>query len=210
DFFAPSVSIKFLQLLECFPVEIETGPFNIFVTWHPPDGGLASQGPTARTVHDPPEHSHVLAESWPHELTLLVLSKPINMKNSGSHGKSGLHFDQVSKIVAHVIPTKREHGHRIAANFPHCSSGSSSRFRPHGCSDVHAGTPIEGLKDERHSRTAATSEDKGANWDTVGILPRRIDRGTLRGWRCETGIRMRRFGTGLFGNLRGPLFSPPI
>src|ERR1700688_4979964 len=102
-----------------------------------------------RTIHDPLQHAHVLAEARPQELAVFVLAEPVDMIDPGSLAQGALHLDPVPEIIAHVIAAERQHGHWIAADLPHRPDDGCSGLRTHCGARVNTPGPIEGLIYER-------------------------------------------------------------
>src|SRR2546423_5420307 len=90
---APGSPVKSLQLLELLFRKIETFPFNIFVVGHPPNWGFARESAAMRTIHDPFQHTHVLAEARPHKGSCGILTEPVHMKDARRLGERSLHAD---------------------------------------------------------------------------------------------------------------------
>src|SRR5580698_8413136 len=113
-------------------------------------------------VDNPFEHAHVFAESGPDESTVRVFAEPVHMEYRRGFSQPALHFKPMTQVVAHVVPAKREHGHGVAAHFTRGSRRGGRSFRAHGCSDVNAGTPVEGLIYQRHGSCPPAAEYNGA------------------------------------------------
>src|ERR1700753_2329964 len=113
----------------------------------PADGRFFSLCASAYSIDDPFQHAHILTETWPEKLTAVILAEPIHMKDARSHGKSALHLDPVTEIIAHVVAAKWKHGHRIAADLSSSARCSRGCFRSHGSAHVNSCAPIECLVD---------------------------------------------------------------
>src|ERR1017187_10578072 len=113
-FASPCRAFPFLQPIEFFVRKVEPRPFVVLVLWVPANRCFLAQGASMRTVHDPLEHSHILAESRPEKLSVLIFAEPVHMEDPRSRAERSLHFDPVPEVVAHVIATERKHGHRVA------------------------------------------------------------------------------------------------
>src|SRR5262245_28800640 len=98
----------------------------------------------------------------------------------------------MSPIVAHVVTTEGQHGHRIAPHHPDRASGRRSRFGRQSRSQEGPMLPIEGLIDERNHLLPTRAEKYRANGHALGLFPfGRIARTLLNGY-CKAGIRVRR------------------
>ena len=132
------------------------------------------------------------------------------MKDARGDAKRALHLDPMAEIIAHVITAERQHRHGIAANFADGAGGGGRHFRAHGRADVHAGTPVESLEDERHGGGAAPPKMMALIGTPRRIFPGRIDGGALRSGRGEARIGMRGLRAGLLGDFGSPAIALPV
>src|SRR5262249_46301093 len=77
----PQFAIEGLELLELLLLKIEPAPFDILVPRRPADRRLASERATAYPIHDPLQHTHVVAETGPQEFPVRALAEPVDMEN---------------------------------------------------------------------------------------------------------------------------------
>src|ERR1700722_9794820 len=127
-FVAPLCTVDGLQLLEFFLVKSKAAPVHIVIMGGPTDWCLLGLRSPADSVHDPLEHAEILTEARPEEFTVLPFAKPVDVEDSRRRGQRALHFYPVAKIIAHVVATKRKHGHRITPDFADVTVCSSGRF----------------------------------------------------------------------------------
>src|SRR5260370_30888677 len=78
----PIGSTERLQLVEFRPRQVEALPFNVLVPRHPSNRRLTGRGTYSRPVHNPLQDAHVLAESRPDELAILILAEPVHVKHA--------------------------------------------------------------------------------------------------------------------------------
>src|SRR5262252_252874 len=117
----------------------------------------------AAAIDNPFEHTHVLAEPWPDELTLRVGPEPVYVEHARRIGKIPSDGQPVGKIIADVISAERQHCERIAPYFTHLAGRSRGLFRAHGCGLVDAILPARRLDDERNGIATPCSEDKSGD-----------------------------------------------
>src|SRR5262245_20916672 len=79
-------------------------------------------------LHDPLQHTHVIAKARPLEVSVLVFAKPVNSKNSWRIWNITSKLQPVIKIVAHVITAERQHGEWIASHFTQLTKSGSSHL----------------------------------------------------------------------------------
>src|SRR6185369_7686666 len=75
------LEIQQLQLLEALAGYVEAVEIDVLGARHPADDGFFRVGSSVRTLDDPFEDAHVFAEAGPHELAVVVLAEPIDVKN---------------------------------------------------------------------------------------------------------------------------------
>src|ERR1700722_16922411 len=91
-FLAPRIAVESLQSFELVSWKIGAFPFHIFVARHPADRSFFSQRAAVRPVHNPFQHTHVFAESWPQEMSFFVLAEPVDVENLWRDAKRALHL----------------------------------------------------------------------------------------------------------------------
>lgn len=82
----PGGAIDFLQLVEARFLEFKSAPLDVMKVRSPADRRLSSHCTSVDAIDDPAQNADVLAESWPHELSILIFSEPVHMENPGSSG----------------------------------------------------------------------------------------------------------------------------
>lgn len=133
-------------------------------------------------------------------MTLGVFAKPVDMENLWRDAERTLHLNPATKVITHVVTAERNHRHRIATNLTDGNGRCRRHFRSHRCTDVHSGTPIKGLKYQRHGRGTPTAKHNRADWYAIWIFPGRIygralrsKRGEARVWMCGLLSHSQRF-----------------
>src|SRR5690242_3542941 len=100
-------------------------------------------GGSIAALEDPFQNAAVLAVSRPQK-SLFIFAKPVHVKNPGQLGPvGGSNLQPVSKVIAHVVSTKREHGHGIAAKLSHLARRGSGRFAAGRGTEEYAVLPVE-------------------------------------------------------------------
>src|SRR5438270_60568 len=112
----PGATIERLKLVKFVLFKFETLPVDVAITGHPADGSFAAGGPAVNAINDPFQDAHILAKAWPNELAIGIFTEPVDVEDPRSETERSLHPEPVPEIIAHVIPAKRQHGHRIAAD----------------------------------------------------------------------------------------------
>src|ERR687896_301427 len=181
-------------------------PDQLFVGRHPAQGAFDTAAAATAAFHDPFERAHVFTVPGPDKLALLVFAEPVDPEDErwGGHALAP-DLKPVLPIIVHVIAAKRQHRHRIAAH-GRLSRGRCGRFGPHSRREVYTMLPVVGLEHQGKVLADPPAKDEGADRHTTRVLPVGIDGGTLACGGCETGIRMRRWGTAS----GGPIVTLPI
>src|SRR5580658_8862659 len=130
DFRQPAISIdgeKFIDLVAC---NIESGGIEISDFGNASYGRIFGMDFAVAALENPSQDAAVLAITGPEELAILILAKPIHVKNFGELRSGRLLSDlkPVREVVAHVIPAKWKHGHGIAAQAADLSDAGGSCF----------------------------------------------------------------------------------
>src|ERR1700722_17366761 len=99
---APRIPVNALQLPELVARHVEAVPVHVIVVTPPANGELLALCPAADPVDDPGKDSHVFAESRPEKSSVLVLPEPVDVEDARRGAQLPLHFNPVTKIVAHV------------------------------------------------------------------------------------------------------------
>ena len=92
------------------------------------------------------------------------------------------------EVIAHIVATKGEHGHGIAAHESHGSRGGGGHLASHGCPEVDAMNPVKALEDKGHSGGATASENDRADRDALGVVGFGSERGIILHGRSEPGV----------------------
>ena len=133
--------------MEAFFAEVfETLDVEILERRGPTDLSFMSGGMAIAAFHDPVDDAHVFAESGPEEFSVLVLAEPVHMEEARQVGEVAAHLEPVTEVLAHVVAAEWQHRHRIAADLADLAEGGGGGFRSHRRAEVHAMTPVEGLK----------------------------------------------------------------
>src|ERR1700721_724902 len=115
-FLAPASAIHFHQLIKCRALKLQATPVDVLVSWNPSNHSFTPMRVPLHPFYDPSQYAHIFAESRPQELPILILAKPIHMKDPWCCIEPSLHLEPVPKIIAHVVSAEGKHRHRIAAH----------------------------------------------------------------------------------------------
>src|SRR5207248_10838743 len=96
-----------------------------------------------------------------------------------------------TEIVADVVTTKGKHCEGIASYLTDRPCRRGSRFRAHRCRLIDAFVPTPCLYDQGNRIRSPAAENEGRDRHTIGVIPFRIERRTLRDCSRKTRIRMR-------------------
>src|SRR5690606_35955606 len=110
------------------------------------------------------------------------------------------------EIAPDVVATKRQHGEGVTSNHALLARCRGGGLRTHRRSHVDALFPASGLGHKRNRIGTSAAKNKGSDWDTLGIIPSRIDDRVLIGGDREAGIRV----CGLSSATRRPVAALPI
>ena len=118
-----------------------------FRIWQEANRGLPRLDLSFTSVNDPGQYPHVLAESRPHELSILVSSEPVYVKDLGQLVGLASETEPMREIIPKVVPAKRFHGHGVASYLSCTAYGRSRHFRCAGCTHQYTMGPVLGFID---------------------------------------------------------------
>src|SRR6516165_5509792 len=170
----PVFVIDLEQFIDAFMVNLEAGEIEIVHAGQPTDRRSHGAAASFATIQNPFQHTHVLAEPGPEEISVYAFAEPIHAENGRRIGQPSPDVDPMLEIIADVVAAERQHGHRIATNLADGASGSGCCFRRHGRTEINTVVPIESLKHQWHSAAAASAENDRTDRNTVGSLKIRI------------------------------------
>ncbi len=129
QFGVPVVTIDRHRLGEIGFAEIfEAFPRDVLMARHPTQRRLGCIRLALGSTHDPLEDAHVLAESWPDELAVVVLAEPVHTEDSWWIRDVASERKPVIEVVTHVVAGKGQHGEGISTNHTLGTEGRCRRL----------------------------------------------------------------------------------
>src|SRR2546426_12651619 len=115
----PLPAVDRAHALELVAAEaFQTLPIQILEIWDLADGCFNRIASALTALHNPLEHSHVLAVPRPDEFPIGIGTKPIDAEDARALRHRAPQLEPMVEVVTHVVTDKRDHCHRIAPHTP--------------------------------------------------------------------------------------------
>ena len=118
------------------------------------------------TVYDPAQHPQIFTEAWPQKFAVIILAKPVDVKDPGQLVRALRERQPVGPIISEIVATERFHRHRVAPHDSDFANIGSRRLRCDTSTDEYAMLPALRLVYEGCQFFAAAAEDDSGNWHT--------------------------------------------
>ena len=217
DFLDPACLVDLEDLLEVrrnnFELAFVVRQIDILLERKIADRRLGGLHLAIDTVADPLEHTAVVAETRPHETTIIALAEPVDEVDLGKLrriGRSALHFEPVLEVVGNIVTEERKHRHRIATDLADLiGNDGCCDFGTGGAAHKHAMRPALGLVHQRNRRRTTAAEEDRIDRNSGGLLvvetveASLVEHGAVLGGSREARVLVRGDVTGFLDLLLG-------
>lgn len=117
QFCLPCLPVNFHYFSELRSCKIEPVPIHITVTGHLANSAFYSRSNTVYSFNNPFQYSHIIFNSGPLKIAILIFPKPVYANYPGGIGQISAKLKPVIKVVSHVITAKRQHCKKISSYF---------------------------------------------------------------------------------------------